>query len=231
MSLKRLKLFFTNKLDIKRNNNKMELGDNVCIKYNNIKINGKNNTIFVGNGAVVKNCIIEINGDNNKIYINSEKIAKVKIQSVAKNSIIRFETASNIQDSSVNLFSDFGEVSIGKKTTFTSVNIVCNEYKNKIIIGNDCMFSYGIHIRNTDSHPIYNSAGELINKGKEIIIKDKVWIGMGVTILKGCIIEDGCVIGAGSLVNKSITIKNCIATGVPIKVIREDIIWERKFRN
>ena len=103
--------------------------------------------------------------------------------------------------------------------------------ENKILIGNDCMFSYGINIRNTDSHPIYNSNGELINKGKEIIIKDKVWVGMGATILKGCTIEEGCIIGAQSLVTKSIAVKNCIATGVPARIVRENITWEREFKS
>ena len=229
MFFKKLKLFFTNKVDIKKN--KLEISKGACVKYNNIKINGENNTIFISNKAVVKNCIIEIKGNNNKIYINSGKTAKVRIQSIADNSILKLGDGCNIQDSFINLFSDAGKILIGENTTFTSVSMVCEEAENEILIGNNCMFSYGINIRNTDSHPIYNSNGKLINKGKEIIIKDKVWVGMGATILKGCIIEDGCIIGAQSLVNKSITTKNSIATGVPAKIIKENITWEREFKN
>jgi acetyltransferase-like isoleucine patch superfamily enzyme len=55
-------------------------------------------------------------------------------------------------------------------------------------------------------------------------IGNKVWIGANVTILKGVSIGDGSVIAAGSVVTRSIP-ANCLAGGIPAKVIKENVAW------
>jgi maltose O-acetyltransferase len=54
---------------------------------------------------------------------------------------------------------------------------------------------------------------------KPVIIRDDVWLGMGVTVLKGVEIGERAVIGAGSLVTKSIP-PDSLAVGTPAKVIK-----------
>ena len=49
---------------------------------------------------------------------------------------------------------------------------------------------------------------------------------MNAVILKGVIIDDGAVIGINSVVTKDIP-KNCIAAGIPAKVIKRNILWKR----
>lgn len=51
------------------------------------------------------------------------------------------------------------------------------------------------------------------------LIEENVWIGCGVTILAGVIINSGCVIGSNSTVTKEIPI-NSIAVGTPCKIIK-----------
>lgn len=53
-----------------------------------------------------------------------------------------------------------------------------------------------------------------------IKIGKNVWIGSNVTVLQGVTIGDGAIIGACSLVTKDIP-DNCVAVGVPAKVIRK----------
>jgi len=55
---------------------------------------------------------------------------------------------------------------------------------------------------------------------KKVDIGSNVWIGAHSVILKGVTIGDNSVIGAGSVVTKSIP-PNCIAAGVPAKVIKK----------
>lgn len=55
---------------------------------------------------------------------------------------------------------------------------------------------------------------------KEVIIKDDVWIGCGVRILSGVIIETRCVVAAGAVVNKSFD-RNSLVGGVPAKLIKQ----------
>lgn len=95
-----------------------------------------------------------------------------------------------------------------------------------IKIGSDVAISHGVSIISFD-HDInlgyknFKDAPALVG---QIIIKNNVWIGAGVKILKGVVIEKNCVIAAGSLVNKS-CIKNSIIGGIPsvlLKKIRQD---------
>ena len=55
-----------------------------------------------------------------------------------------------------------------------------------------------------------------------IIIGENVWIGMNVRICKGVTIGDNSIIGANSVVTKNIP-ANCIAVGIPAKVVKTEI--------
>ena len=76
-------------------------------------------------------------------------------------------------------------VYIGNNTYINGGEIIAKNAK--IIIGNNCLISYRVHIR-TDSHN-YKERNELIrlqgNFQKDIIVGDDCWIGYGVQILPG----------------------------------------------
>lgn len=59
---------------------------------------------------------------------------------------------------------------------------------------------------------------------KPIIVEDNVWIGTRSVILKGVIIGKGSVIAAGSVVTKDVP-ANCLAGGVPARILKENIRW------
>lgn len=87
-------------------------------------------------------------------------------------------------------------------------------------IGNDVFIGPNVGIY-TANHPTDVRRRE---KGYEwalpVKIRDKVWIGGGVTILPGVTIGENTVIAAGSIVTKDIP-ANVIAAGNPCKVIKE----------
>jgi acetyltransferase-like isoleucine patch superfamily enzyme len=89
-----------------------------------------------------------------------------------------------------------------------------------IKIGHDVAIAENVTIRDSDNHSIVGGKSQTA----PIIIGDHVWIGLNTIILKGVTIGDGSIIAAGSLVNKSIP-PNCLAAGVPAKVIRENVAW------
>ena len=62
----------------------------------------------------------------------------------------------------------------------------------------------------------------------EVVIGDNVWIGDNVTVLPNVHIGKGCVIGANSVVTKDIP-DNCIAVGIPAKVIKKFDYKEKKW--
>jgi len=96
--------------------------------------------------------------------------------------------------------------------------------KKKIEIGNSCLISTGVIIRDNDGHKIGLFGEKPIEKIKEVIIKDNVWIGQNSIILKGVTINEGAIIAAGSVVTKDIE-KNSLVGGCPAKIIRRNITW------
>lgn len=123
-------------------------------------------------------------------------------------------------------------VCVGKNTTigdrcyFNFNTTFIDDYK--INIGNDVLFGANVSVITT-GHPVHH---ELRAHGEmycaPVTIKDRVWVGSGVTILPGVTIGENSVIGAGSIVTKDIP-ANVIAVGVPCKVMREIDEHDKKF--
>ena len=93
----------------------------------------------------------------------------------------------------------------------------------EVSIGNQCVISENVVIRDSDNHTIISKNNH--NNTAPVIIEDHVWIGMNVTILKGVHIGHDTVIAANSLVNKDIP-PHSLAAGIPAKVVRTNIYWE-----
>ncbi len=119
-----------------------------------------------------------------------------------------------------------GAVRIATECTFNGAELVAHDGPT-LTVGRDCMFSSEIRVTTTDHHTIRDAAtGERINPPEDIVFGEHVWIGRGVQVLKGARIGDGSVIGARSLVTGEIP-PGCLAVGVPARVVRTGIVWER----
>lgn len=99
----------------------------------------------------------------------------------------------------------------------SNANIRCHKH---IKIGDDCAISHNFTVMDSDAHKL---DGKLNTSPVEI--GNHVWIGTGVTILRGVKVGDGAVISAGSLVTKDVA-PNSLVAGVPAKVIKEYVTWE-----
>lgn len=111
---------------------------------------------------------------------------------------------------------------------FSSHSVSMDIQEGKTIrIGKDCQFSSGIKLRTGDGHPIFTSDNVVINRGKDIIVGDHVWVGQDVTLLKGAIIPDGSVVGIGSMVTKAFATDNVVIVGNPARIVKENIHWTR----
>lgn len=128
-----------------------------------------------------------------------------------------------------------GQVNVGFECKVTVEDDVTSEgavylttaEKTKVTIGRDSMLSDKIQIRAEDSHAIYDvETGSRINPSKDIYIGKHVWLGYQSTILLGTRIGDGSVVGFGAVV-KGYFSNNVIIAGVPAKVIKKNIAWER----
>ena len=169
---------------------------------------GHNNIVIIGKKTMIYKSSLRIRGDNNKIVIG-------------ENCKIRKGCSFWIQGNNSSII-------IGDNVTMRSANhFHAQEDGRSIIIGNDCMISNHIIVRTSDSHGIFDAESKIrLNNPKDIIIGNHVWIAPNSMIFKGAVIDDGSVIGSNTLVTKHIP-SNCLAVGMPAKVVKENIIWSR----
>ena len=192
------------KTKYKKIKNKLEIFGK--LRKNKIKISGNNNIIYVGKNSILRDCNIFIKGNNNILYIGDNCV---------------------VNNTSIILDNEGAEIRIGNKTSIAKAQIVSLEPYN-IEIGEDCMLSYDIEIRNTDSHKIYDkNTNKRINEGNGVSIGNHVWLGMRAIILKGVTIEDNSIVAGGSIVTKDVKV-NTIVSGNPAKQIKENIYWTRE---
>lgn len=196
------------------------------------------------------NSFIVVNPDGRKV--KNKKVEGINVKFSGKNSTVIIHEPFNFtnctfyvkDDSYIEIFSSLYLINNLTITTVRNSRIIIekdfscggchienhDEAGLEINIGKDCMFSYGINLRASDGHTIYNlSDKKPINRPKKgIIIGDHVWVGMQVTMLKDVSIPSNTVIGARSVVNKSFEEENTIIVGSPAKVVRKNVNWDRE---
>jgi acetyltransferase-like isoleucine patch superfamily enzyme len=180
--------------------------------------NSDSRFLSLGEKTILKNFSIEVRGqDKNRkyLFIGNESI-------ISGNFI--FETNS-------------GNITIGNNTfigggTFISID--------KIIIGNNVMFSWGCTVVDNDAHSLsskdrlsdikdwkqgieknnigYYKDWSNVNHGP-VMIKDNAWIGFNSIILKGVTIGEGAIVGAGSVVTKDVP-DYAVVAGNPARIIK-----------
>lgn len=124
---------------------------------------------------------------------------------------------------------DGAVLEIGRGSTFEGVAIGMVEPGARISIGEDCMFSYDIDLRCSDSHAIYDGATrERINPSAPVVIGNHVWVGTRATLLKGTRIAEGSIVAATATVTRAFDEPNVIVAGSPATVVRRDIYWTRE---
>ena len=100
---------------------------------------------------------------------------------------------------------------IGNRCGFSGCSIVADK---EVIIGDHVMVGANTCIGDRDDHP-----DRLGTSPQPVHIGNNVFIGMHCIVMKGVTIGDNSIIGVGSIVTKDIP-ANCIAAGVPCKVIK-----------
>lgn len=155
----------------------------------------------------LSNCLLHISGNNCKIIVDQHCIL------------------SNVE---LWIEDEGGVIQIGYRTTMEGGHIAATEGQ-AISIGEDCMFSHRIEIRNGDSHAIFDSkTKQRINVAESIIIGNHVWLGADAKILKGAIVGDNSVVTTGAIIASKCEDSNAIYGGIPAKKIKEDIAWIRE---
>lgn len=167
-----------------------------------------NNRIIIGDYSRLTGCSINISGSNNTIYIGNRCVCN--------------QANFCIED-------DNNSIQLGEHTALCGTIDLAAIEGTKIEIGKDCLFSSKIDIRTGDSHSlIQKGTRNRLNRSSSVKIGDHVWIGTGVTILKGTSIAENCMVGAASLLCKQYSNPNCVIAGVPAKEVKRNIDWKEE---
>jgi maltose O-acetyltransferase len=139
---------------------------------------------------------------------------------VGDNTMFGFPLASRLGDGGIMLQTrgTDAEITIGRGNAFSNNTVLCAA--QSIRMGDDCRIGDSVAIYDADFHELDPATrNRSIGVVKPVVIGTNVWLGSRVMVLKGVTIGDNSVIGAMSLVVKDIP-ANCIAAGMPAKVIR-----------
>ncbi|WP_348810443.1 acyltransferase [Flavobacterium maritimum] len=171
-----------------------------------IRINGRDSLIKISPEARLRHCLLYVKGSNCKIEIGKY---------------------CNLRDLELWIEDDRGQIKIGYRTTIEGGHFAATEGE-VIIIGEDCMFSNEIQIRNGDSHSIFDAETSVrINNAQPVHIGNHVWLGYGVSVLKGSKIGNNSIVATGTIVTKEI-LENSIYAGIPSKLVKKNVNWSRE---
>ena len=171
------------------------------------RIKGSNNTIVLGRKARLNNCQIILLGNNCVLEIG--------------------EGSTFVSNTQFWLQDDNSTIVVGKDFTMEGGHIASTEGE-KIVIGDDCMFSDDIEIRNGDSHTVIDiSSQKRINYAQPVVIGNHVWLAAHTRVLKGSRIAHSCVIANSAVVSGVLEKSNTIYGGLPAKPLKEGIDWDR----
>lgn len=184
------------------NSNIIIWGGRSC-KNSFVRFYGKNCRVVFGEGCRVEGARINFHCDNGTMI-------------VGKNSEIKGGMKIGLNSSII----------IGDNLTITRNPLISTAEGSSVKIGNDCMFAADNQILSDDQHPIFYMNGKRANPSRSIEIEDRVWLSTRAAVLSGSRIGSGSVIGFSS-VAKGDYPRNAVVAGVPGKVVKEGVFWER----
>lgn len=176
------------------------------VKHTKCAVKGKNNKIVIAKGSRLYNCKFTILGDSNSICIGPDCELK-----------------------NLDIWCAGGATVILKGKVHVTGATHCAATEGKSIqIGEDCLFSNNIVIRNGDSHSVLSLDGKRLNPAQNVVIGKHVWIGQNVTILKGTVIGDNSIVGTGAIITGRAFPANVVIAGTPAKIVKENVNWDSK---
>lgn len=161
------------------------------------------------------------------VYIFKSDVHLPKLSFIGWRSVIRtvgkgsIRAAGKIRLDACSEMVALGRLQVGNNLVINSWSrVIAHE---SISIGNNVVIARFVSILDHDHDIIKDpEIGSIKFEGYKtapVKIGSNVWIGDKATVIKGVTIGDNVVIGANSVVTKDIP-SNCIAAGIPAKVIK-----------
>lgn len=188
----------------------------------------QNNSLLIS-GCYIKKSLIGINGKNNKVHIMgaNTRLRHCTIYISGNDNDVTISSGCLLDYVEIHIEDDGNRVYIGDDVEmYGRVHLAVTE-GTSLWIGKKCLFSQDVTIRTGDSHSILDAeTGLRVNPAKNVKISEHVWVGNGVTILKGSLIHSDSVIAANAVVTGKEYYGGMVYGGNPAKVLRSGIRWD-----
>lgn len=132
-----------------------------------------------------------------------------------------FEIGPNVH---ISVSSD-AELVLGGRKQATGSGITCDTRimaAKRIHIGPDTIIAWDVFITDSDWHRM--EGAEMM---EDVTIGDHVWIAHGASVLKGAVVPQGSIVAAKSLVQRAFDGTGLLLAGVPARIVREGVQWQR----
>lgn len=197
-------------MEIVGEGNAVSIGDNIkCAGF----IKGNGNTVVIETANAPSSLFLNIEGNDNVVSIRApHKISDLRIS-------IGSHVAANDT-----------ELSIGRMfSSEPGCVFVLGNSRNKLLIGEGCMFSNGITMRCGDApHLIFDmNTGDYLDRPRALTIGDEVWAGERCYFTKGAGVARGSIVSACSVVTRTFSEPHVVLGGNPAKIIRSGYKWLR----
>ena len=205
------------------------------LEHFGIKFQGNPNSFIVLENISVKfsHCAILSSGVENVFFLGAggrRSGSRMNIRSIGNNNRVPIPNIGpifNLNDCVMR--GQNQRIYIGAKTTAVGINIEIEGEGSNLAIGDDCLISSGVWIRNHDMHALFDvDSKEILNKiTYNTSLEKHVWLGQDCLLLGVDVVGKGSIVGAKSLVKRSVP--SCVAVGgVPAKVLRTRVGWSRQ---
>ena len=178
-------------------------------------ISGTDNYICLQNVSV---------GETGKIYIsmcgNHNRILIQNVRVAHSLDIVMGQAHPNLGPITKASFS------IGGGSSIEGMRYIAYNSYTICTIGENCMISFDVTLRNSDAHPILDrETGKVQNWIRGISIGDHCWLGEKASILKNSVIPDHYIIGYNAVVSGNLKESYAAYAGNPARLVKTGINW------
>lgn len=201
-----------------------------------IKVKGDNNLVVLEKGFASESKIEIIGDDAIVVFSKKFRVKKVKVRLVADGCILYVGNDVSGKILSVNFVpgglgaaSDGSTCTISSGTTFNGLTtIALGEKATNVYIGRNCLFAKNIVLSTSDNHAIFDTVTyQRLNTSGDVYIGDHCWVCDDVLFLNNSKVANNSVVATRAIVTKKFKDSNILLGGIPAKVIRMGINWDR----
>ena len=170
---------------------------------------------------------VSVKGRGNVVRIGRPAASGSAHVAVENGASVRIGDGCILGGASIHALAAGASIEIGAETGFNGIVHVTAHEPATIRVGRGCLFGPDTSLTASDVHKIYDLKKSVrLNPAGDIVLGDRVWLAARAVVFRQSTIGHDSVVGWASVVKGRFP-DHCLIAGVPARVIRKGIRWER----